>query len=420
MRGLKIPSKKKMSINKVVEFRKPNEIYIPLICGNDTDITIIPKVGSYVYKGDIVGNNKDKVKRFIHSPVSGKVKSIENKMMLNGTSVKCLIIENDFKEQVTEIKGVKDNINEYSKKEFIDIIKKAGVYGMSGDGFPTYIKYDTNKKIKLLIVNAVECEPYLTADYINLKNKIKEILETIDAIMEINKIDNCIIGVKKSNKDLIKFINQYVGTYLNIKVVKVPDLYPMGWERSLVKATTGLSYDKLPIEKNIIVNNITTIYSIYRVLKTGLPVLERVITLSGEGFIEPTNILVKLGTPIEEILEHFKLKDQELVLISGGPMMGVNFPSTNTMVTKEMTAIVALPPLERIETLCIRCGKCIKVCPAGLYPVLIKDCRFNQKKLNKLMPDKCVECGLCSYICPARIDLRQIIKDSKDIMKGED
>lgn len=238
--------------------------------------------------------------------------------------------------------------------------------------------------------------------------------------MEINKIDNCIIGVKKSNKDLIKFINQYVGTYLNIKVVKVPDLYPMGWERSLVKATTGLSYDKLPIEKNIIVNNITTIYSIYRVLKTGLPVLERVITLSGEGFIEPTNILVKLGTPIEEILEHFKLKDQELVLISGGPMMGVNFPSTNTMVTKEMTAIVALPPLERIETSCIRCGKCIKVCPAGLYPVLIKDCRFNQKKLNKLMPDKCVECGLCSYICPARIDLRQIIKDSKDIMKGED
>lgn len=420
MRGLKIPTMKKISINEVVEFRKPKHVYIPLICGNDTDITIKVKVGNYIYKGDIVGNNKGKIKRFIHSSVSGKLKSIENKVLLDGTSVKCLIIENDFKEQMTEIKGVKKNIRDYSKKEFIEIIKKAGVVGMGGAGFPTYVKYDTTEKIKLLIVSAVECEPYLTVDYMNLKTKIKDILEAIDAIMEINKIDKCIIGVQKHNKELIKFINQYTGTYLNIEVKAVPDLYPMGWERSLIKATTGISYDKLPIEKNIIVNNITTIYSIYKVLKTGLPVLERVITLSGEGFKKPTNILVKIGTPIEEILEEFKLKKEELVLIGGGPMMGSNFPSTNTMVTKELSAVVALPPLDRIETSCIRCGKCINVCPAGLYPVLIKDCRFNKRKLEKLNIDKCVNCGLCSYICPARIDLRQIVKDSKEIMKGED
>ena len=420
MRGVRIPTKKKMSINKVAEFRKPKEIYIPLICGNDTDITVIPKIGSYVYKGDIVGNNKGKIKNFIHSSVSGKVKSIEYKMMLDGSSVKCLIIENDFKEQVTEVNGVKDNIRDYSKKEFIDIIKKAGVTGMSGSGCPTYIKYDTKEKIKTLIINAVECEPYITADYMNLKTKIKDILETIDAIMEINKIDNCIIGVKKNNKELIKFINQYVGTYLNIKVVKVPDLYPLGWERALVKATTGLSYDKLPIEKNIIVNNITTIYSIYRVLKTGLPVLERVLTLSGEGFKKPTNILVKIGTPIEEILDEFKLKNKELVLVGGGPMMGCNFPTTNTMVTKDMNAILALQPLDRIETSCIRCGKCITSCSAGLYPVLIKDSRFNKNKLTKLHPEKCIECGLCTYICPARIDLRQAVKESQEFLKGDE
>ena len=420
MRGIKIPTKKKMSINKVVEFRKPKEIYIPLICGDDTDITIIPKVGSYVYKGDIVGNNKGKIKRFIHSSVSGKVKSIEYKTLINGSSVKCLIIENDLKEQVTEVKGIKDNIRAYTKKEFIEIIKKAGVTGMGGAGFPTYVKYDTKEKIKTLIVNAVECEPYITVDYMNLKTKIKEILETIDAIMEINKIDNCIIGVKKNNKELIKFINQYVGTYLNIKVIGVPDLYPMGWEKSLVKATTGLSYDKLPIEQNIVVDNVTTIYSIYRVLKTGLPVLERVVTLSGEGFKKPTNILVKIGTPIEEILEKFKLKKSELVLIGGGPMMGTCFPTTNTMITKEMSAILALSPLDRLETSCIRCGKCIEACPAGLQPVLIKDARFNQKKLEKLKPEKCVSCGLCSYVCPARIDLRQVVNETKDFMKGDD
>ncbi len=420
MRGLKIPHRKKMSINDIIEFQKPKEIYIPLICGEDTNITIIPKVGSYVYKGDIVGNTKGKIKRYIHSSISGRVKSIENKMLLNGTSIKCLIIENDFKEQMLDINGVKDNIHKYTKKEFIEIIKKADVIGMSGNGFPTYMKYDTTEKIKTLIINAVECEPYLTVDYMSLKTKIKDILDAVDAIMEINKIDSCIIGVNKRNKDLIKFINQYVGTYLNIKVMGVPDLYPMGWERSLIKATTGLSYDKLPIEKNIIVDNISTIYSIYHVLKTGLPVLERIITLSGEGFEKPTNVFVKINTPIEEILEKFKLKDKELVLVGGGPMMGINFPTTNTMVTKEMSAILALEPLNRIETACIRCGKCIKSCPAGLYPVLIKDARFNKKKLKKLDLEKCVGCGLCSYICPARIDLRQIVKYAKETLKGSD
>ena len=143
------------AINEVVEFRKPKNVYIPLICGNDTDITIIPKIGSYVYKGEIVGNNKGKIKRFIHSSVSGKLKSIENKVLLDGTSVKCLIIENDFKEQFTEIKGVKKNIHDYTKKEFIEIIKKAGVVGMGGAGFPTYVKYDTTEKIKLLIIKLI-------------------------------------------------------------------------------------------------------------------------------------------------------------------------------------------------------------------------------------------------------------------------
>lgn len=420
MRGIKIPLKKKMSINKVVEFRKPKEIYIPLICGDDTDITVIPKVGSYVYKGDIVGNNKGKNKSYIHSSVSGKVKSIEYKMLLNGDSVKCLIIENDFKEQVTEIKGVKENIRSYTKREFIEIIKNAGVVGMSGGATPTYLKYDTKEKIKTLIVNAVEAEPYVTVDYMNLKTKIKDILETIDAIMEINKIDNCIIAVRKTNKDLIKFINQYIGSYLNIKVVKVPNLYQMGWSKALIKKLTGLTYDENPIEQHIVVNNISTIYSIYRVLKTGLPVLERVITLSGEGFKKPTNILVKIGTPIEEILEKFKLKNKELVLIGGGPMMGSNFPSTNTMVTKDINAILALTPQDRIETACIRCGKCISACPANLYPVIIKDSKFNKKRLENLKPNKCVGCGLCSYICPARIDLRQIVKEAHEFVKGDD
>jgi electron transport complex, RnfABCDGE type, C subunit len=420
MQGAKIHRNKKMSINEIVEFKKPKEVYIPLICGNDTDVTVIPKVGDYVYKGSVVGNNKGNFKMFIHSSVSGKVTAIESKNHPYGKQVKCLIVENDFKEQLKEIKGIKDNIHDYSKEEFIEIIKNAGIIGMGGAGFPTYVKYDTDKKIKTLVVNAVECEPYVSADYMMVKTKFKEILEAIDAIMEINKIDNCIIGVKKSNKVLVKLINQYIGTYLKIKLKTVPNRYPMGWERTLIQTTLGITYDRLPIEKGIVVNNVSTIYAIYEALKTGLPVLERIITISGEYTKKPTNISVKVGTPIHELLEQFELRNKRLVLIAGGPMMGDSLVNDEVMVTKELTALIALPPLKREETACLRCGKCIEVCPAGICPVIIKDCATNRKKLINLTPEKCISCGLCSYICPARIDVRKIVNDAKITAKGEE
>lgn len=418
MQGAKIHRDKKMSTGEIVEFKKPKEVYIPLICGNDTDITVIPKVGDYVYKGNIVGNNKGIFKMFIHSSVSGKVKAIENKNHPSGKQVKCLIIENDFKEQLKEIKGTKENIHDYSKEEFIDIIKNAGIIGMGGAGFPTYVKFDTDKKIKTLIVNAVECEPYVSTDYMIVKTKFKEILEAIDAIMEINKIDECFIGVKKSNTELIKLINQYIGTYLKIKLKKVPNRYPMGWERALVKSTVGATYDKLPIEKGIVVSNVSTIYAINEALKTGLPILERVITLSGEYAKKPTNILVKIGTPIHELLETFEIKDKKLALIAGGPMMGESLANDQSMITKELNAILALPPLKREETPCLRCGKCIEVCPVNICPVLIRDSSHNKRKLSSLNPENCISCGLCSYICPARIDLRKIVNEAKVTVKG--
>lgn len=420
MRGTKIHRNKKMSINEIVEFKKPKEIYIPLICGKDTDVTVIPKIGEYVYKGSVVGNNKGNFKMFIHSSVSGKVKAIETKNHPYDKDVKCLIIENDFKEQLKEIKGIKDNIHDYSKEEFIDIVKNAGIVGMGGAGFPTYVKYDTDKKIKTLVVNAVECEPYISADYMIVKTKFKEILEAIDAIMEINKIEECIIGVKRSNKKLIKLINQYIGTYLKIKLKKVPDLYPMGWERSLIKATLDIEYDKLPIEKGIVVNNVSTIYSVYEALKTGLPIIERVITISGEGVKKPTNVLVKIGTPINELLEIFELQNKRMVLVTGGPMMGDSLETTDSMITKDLTALLALPILKSEETPCMRCGHCIDNCPVKICPVLIKDSYLNKNKLKTLTPEKCISCGLCSYICPARIDLRKIVNEAKLKVKGDE
>ena len=417
MRGRKLPKKKKMSINKIMVLDQPEYIYIPLIVGNDTDITVIPKVGDYIYKGGLIGNSKGTFKTYIHSSISGRVTSIEDKTYVNNQKVKCMVIENDFKDEVENLKGIKKNISEYSKEEFIDTIKKAGIVGMGGAGFPTYVKYDTDTHIKTLIVNAVECEPYITADYMLIKTKIKEILEAIDAILEINKIDECIIGIKKTNLELISLISQYIGTYLKIRIELTPNLYPMGWERSLIKCTTGLTYDKLPIEQGIVVNNVSTIYAIYEALKTNTPIMERIVTITGSGIKNSTNVLVRIGTPLKTILDALEYKCEDINLIAGGPMMGIALSNDDAMVTKQLNCVILMPLKETVETQCMRCGKCTSVCPAKLAPVLIKDNLNNAQELKKLQADKCIECGLCSYICPAKINLREYVRKAKGIIK---
>ena len=415
-----IDKTKKKSIKEIQEFKKPDCIYIPLVLGNDIDLTVIPKVGEYVYKGSLVAYSKGNFKRVIHSSISGHVKNITDKIHPNGNTVKMMIIENDFKEQLEHRNGIKEDIHKYTKEEFIEKLKENGIVGMGGAGFPTYAKYDTKEKIKVLIVNAVECEPYITADYTLLKEHINEILECIDAIAEINKIDECIIGIKGSHKELVNLVNQYAGTYLKISVGTVPDKYPMGWERALIKKVTGLDYDRLPLEKNIVVNNVSTIYSIYQTLKTGLPNMERLVTISGEYIDEPVNMLVKIGTPVLSIIEKLGYKDKDMTIVTGGPMMGHSLPNMDTCITKETNAILLLPPVDNlIETNCMHCGKCIKYCPAGLYPINIKNSINNKKKLTVLNPSACIECGLCSYICPARIPLRDFVIKGKQIVKED-
>lgn len=406
-----ISNNKKMN-TEIKVFNKPKLVYIPLISGNDTNITVLVNKGEYVYKGSIIGKRKGDFRIPIHSSVSGIVIDFEEKMCSNGNLVKCVVIENDFKEKILPREQIK---TKYTKEDFIECLKENGIIGMGGSGFPTYIKYDT-KKIKTLIINGVECEPYLYSDYVIAYNKCEEILEIIDTIMEINDIDEAIIVFRKSNSDLKELFDNYIGTYLKIKIVLVSNDYPNGWERQLIKEVKDIEYNNLPIEEGIVVSNISTIYAIYEALKYNKPLIERVVTFTGEGFINPCNLLVKIGTKLSDIINEIGISDNAF-LVAGGPMMGVKV-NEDVAISANLNGILCLKDKENeIATACIKCGKCVSVCPAKLSPVLIME-NFNDKdSLIPLKPQKCVECGLCSYICPANILVREYVKKAKREVK---
>lgn len=421
MKGVKLEQNKEISKDHFMIYNKPKYIYIPLIMGNDTDLTVLVKKDDYVCKGEPVARRKGNLLIPIHSSVSGTVIDFEEKLYQNGNYVKCIKIENDFKERTVEKEARKD-ISKISKEEFLTTIKDAGIVGMGGAGFPTYIKYQVDS-IKTLIINAVECEPYITADYALGIQKAEEILETIDAIMEINHISKAVIAMKKNNTNLINTFETLIGTYANIELVTVPNRYPFGWEKALVEYVTKESYQRLPIEVGVVVNNISTIYAIYQALKFNKPLMERIITITGDMIKQPTNVLVKIGTPTSELVEAIggMKRNKDVVCIAGGPMMGESLPNHDMIVTATTNTLIILKEKpDWIEQTCMRCGKCVQVCPAGIAPVLIKDAYLEKEALQDLQVNKCVECGLCSYICPAKIKVREYVRRAKKTLREEE
>ena len=419
--ALHLPKYKKITLeHALTKYMRPKYIYIPLINDGDTNITALVQKGDYVKKGSIVARRKGLYKIPLVSSVSGIVVDFEEHYVYNGMKVKCIKIENDFKDSELEIKKNK-RINELSRKEFINIIKEKGIVGMGGDGFPTYAKYDTKRKINTLIVNACECEPYVTADQEIGLNFVDEVLEAIDAILEINEIEECYIAVKKNNYDLINEFNNHIGTYIKIKLYLVEDLYPIGWEKILVKEIMKDDYNESPIELGVVTNNISTIYAIYSSLKYNRALTERTVTFSGDMLKIPQNIVVKIGTPAREVIESIEgyKRAKDITFIAGGPMMGVSLPTDDLIITPNLNCVLVLKKEEDEPSMpCVRCGKCIEVCPLKLSPVIIKDNLNKPKMLRKLHVEKCIECGLCSYVCPSRLKVRECVKLAKGRLKG--
>lgn len=412
-------NKEKTKNEKIIEYTKPQVIYIPLESKSGVKYSHHVKEGDYVYKGSVVATNK-KINFPIHSSVSGYVVAGNKKMMNDGNKIKCIVIENDFKEKYEIRKGFKKDLSNYSKEEFIDMLRNHGITGLSGSDYPTYLKYLSCDNFKCLLVNGVECEPYITADYSLMSKHAEEILESIDAILEIMQIKEAYIVLKENYEKVINCFNKYIGTYPNIKLITTVNAYPNGWEKNIINDLFNIKYDKYPSEKGILVNNVSTIYAIYEMLKYNRPLTERIITITGPGINKPQNVKVKIGSLISETIEliggYKELK--EPLLIAGGPMMGNCLPTDELIVTKDLNAVIVMNDDFEKTLPCIKCGKCASVCPVNLIPILIKENINNPKMLEKLKCEKCIECGLCSYICPSKIEIRQCVIEAKSRMVG--
>lgn len=400
---------------KVQEYIKPQIIYLPLENKHKEEYKHLVKEGDYVYKGDIVAINT-KTNFPLHASVSGYVIKGTMKKVSSGKLIKCIVIENDFKEKYREDKGTKKEINNLNKKEFIQTLFDRGITGLSGSDYPTYLKYEG--VVDFLIINGVECEPYNSCDNAVMYQYTEEILETVDAIMEINNIPSAYIAINEENTKVINKFLKYINTYPHIKIYPAGNYYPSGWQKDLVENILGVTYDKLPMEKNIVVNNVSTIYSIYEALKYQVPLTERIITITGDGIKNKTNVRVKIGSNLSEIIPligGYKKDVSNCLFIAGGPLNGTSLPDDDLIVTKDLTSVIVLNNIDEKVYPCIKCGKCIKHCPAKIKPVLIINNLKDKEKLKKLCPKKCIKCGLCSYICPSHIEVKEIVKKAGDI-----
>ncbi len=407
--------------------KDPEFFYVPLSqhIGQMAKETV--KVGDYVHRYEKIGEVSGKVSSMVHSPVSGKVTEIIEKLAANGKKVKTVVIKNDFKYK--EIETEKRRIEEvgtFRRDEILEIIKEAGIVGEGGAQFPTHVKYDIGyKKIDTFIVNGAECEPYLTADYTIMSNYVEELLGGIKIAEKLLRPREVVIGIEEENIDIAEHIEVIIkqSRLFNVKVQVLPTAYPQGSELQLIRSVTGKEIKKSEIPGNhgIIVSNVGTVKSMYDAFTEGKPLVERVVTVSGEKVKTKGNYLLKVGTPLSHIIEQLNPEDNAKIVF-GGPMMGEEVTETSTPVVKGTSGILFLS--KDIDSVkrenCISCGYCVDVCPMGLMPMKFAE-SYRKEQYEKLVTvyhlDNCIECGACEYVCPSRVPLIKSIKEGKEKLR---
>lgn len=402
----------------------PQKVYIPL--WQNVGEPCYPKVaiGEHVKIGQKIGDVKGPLGAAIHASISGQVVAVEKRPLSTGKLVSCIVIENDQKEEWVELQP-HHNPEELSSEKIIEIIREAGLVGLGGGAFPTYFKYQKpdQKRVDLVILNGAECEPYITADHRTMLEKPQQVIDGLRYLMKCVQSPQGIIAIEENKPDAIRILEEYAAKHSNIKVVILKEKYPQGSEKYLIYACTKKEIPPggLPIDLGIIVSNVSTAVAVTDALEKGLPLIERVVTVSGDGVKRPANYRVRIGTLFKDIVAEIGGYSQDSKkLIAGGPMMGTAMYTDEFPVIKGNSGITVLieKPPRLFKQNCVRCGKCVDVCPVFLEPTTIvrsiKKERWEEEITKSCL--YCIECGSCSYICPACIPLVDYIRFGKQII----
>lgn len=382
------------------------------------------KKGDLVLKGQRIAEAGGFVSAPVYASVSGKVKGIVKHLNPTGSSVDCIVIENDGEYKEVEYAPVKP-LKELTRDEILTMIGDAGIVGMGGAGFPTRVKLSPKEpeKIDYIIANCAECEPYITADYRRMLENTDELVSGMRVVLSMFEHAKGIFGVEDNKKDCIAKLQEAVKDEPRMEVRVLQTKYPQGAERQLIYALTkrAINSTMLPADAGCIVDNVETLIGIHNAVVNGRPLTERIVTVSGDAVEKPGNFKVLLGTNQSELIEAaggFK-KEPEKV-ISGGPMMGFAMITLDTPVTKTSSAILAFQEdavAKAVTTACINCGRCVEVCPSRIIPSRLADYaeRHDEETFVTQNGLECVECGSCSYVCPAKRPLKQSIGSMRKI-----
>ncbi len=432
------PHDNKITAEKVtIQAPLPRQAIFPLSQHIGAPAVAVVKKGDMVKVGTLLAEAGGFVSAPIYSSVSGKVAKIDNVFDASGYRKPAIIIDvegDEWEESIDrsdKLERLEDH-SELTAEEIVNRVKKAGITGMGGAGFPTFIKLTPppTAKAECVVINAVECEPYITADYRLMMEHSDEILEGIKILMKAVKVEKAYIGIEANKPKAIDLLEMKTYAYQNIKVVPLKKRYPQGGEKQLVDACTHRQVPappSIPVDVGAVVQNVATTFAVYQAVMKNKPLLERYTTITGKKVQQPNNFLTRIGTPISILVEACGgLPKGDVKVLSGGPMMGRALASLDVPVCKGTNAVTILSGKEvfRIEeSPCIRCGKCVSACPMGLEPYLLSSITEQEKPdVDRLEQEdivSCISCGCCQFTCPAHRPLLDSISIGKGMVMAE-
>lgn len=419
LNGIKLNHRKNTENSETIILPVPAKVRLPMSMNMGTPCTPLVKINDLVKVGQKIGESDSPFSTPVHSSVSGKVTAISDYQTAMGAVCKAIEVETDGLQELSE--EVKPPVIT-DKQSFIRAVYESGLCGLGGAGFPTHIKLNPKTPVDMLIINAAECEPYITADYREMMENSDDVLNGIMLVKNQLGIKNAKIAVEANKPQAIAKFEDMAKNDDTIDIVTLPSSYPQGAEKVIIYNSTGriVKEGQLPSDVGVIVLNVSTVAFIYRYIQTGMPLTTRRITVDGNAVGKPENVRAVIGTPIIDIL-NFCQTDMDSVkkVLSGGPMMGMAIPDINMPVTKTTNALLAFSKYnERKTSACIRCGRCVNVCPLGLMPAEIERA-YKIKNIDDLKALKvtlCMNCGSCTYICPANRKLAETNQLAKSLI----